>query len=80
MRLVETVERAGGRLKAAAHLRTRFVLDTRPLKRADTETVFFEVAGRNAKMLFPVVFRIFPKGAPPPILKKKNRPRRRSRI
>jgi len=78
MSLVESIERAGERLKARAHLRTRLVMDARPFsKRTDSETVFFEVAGRNAKLLLPVEFRILPKGLRP--LTALKRPHARSR-
>jgi hypothetical protein len=48
-------------LRTPRYLRTRFMMETRPLNRMEMEIVFLEVAGRDALVRFPVAFMVVPK-------------------
>lgn len=48
-------------LRTPRYLRTRFMMETRPLNRLELEIVFLEVAARDALVRLPVAFMILPK-------------------
>lgn len=48
-------------LRTPRYLRTRFMMETRPLNRLEMEIVFLEVSGRDALVRFPVAFMVVPK-------------------
>ncbi|GFG96756.1 hypothetical protein [Mycobacterium timonense] len=52
-------------LRTPRYLRTRFMMETRPLNRLEMEIVFLEVAARDALVRLPVAFMILPKTARP---------------
>lgn len=52
-------------LRTPRYLRTRFMMETRPLNRLEMEIVFLEVAARDALVRLPVAFMILPKAPRP---------------
>jgi hypothetical protein len=48
-------------LRTPRYLRTRFMMETRPLNRAEMEIVFLEIAARDALVRLPVAFMVVPK-------------------
>ncbi|BCZ25282.1 hypothetical protein MYSE111917_13225 [Mycobacterium senriense] len=52
-------------LRTPRYLRTRFMMETRPLNRLEMEIVFLEVAARDALVRLPVAFMILPKSPRP---------------
>ncbi len=52
-------------LRTPRYLRTRFMMETRPLNRLEMEIVFLEVAARDALVRLPVAFMVLPKSPRP---------------
>lgn len=52
-------------LRTPRYLRTRFMMETRPLNRLELEIVFLEVAARDALVRLPVAFMLLPKAPRP---------------
>lgn len=52
-------------LRTPRYLKTRFMMETRPLNRLEMEIVFLEVAARDALVRLPVAFMILPKTTRP---------------
>ncbi len=48
-------------LRTPRYLRTRLMMETRPLNRLEMEIVFLEVSGGTALLRFPVMFMVLPK-------------------
>lgn len=48
-------------LRTPRYLRTRFMMETRPLNRMEMEIVFLEVSARDALLRLPVAFMVVPK-------------------
>ena len=48
-------------LRTPRYLRTRFMMETRPLNRLEMEIVFLEVSARDAQLRVPVAFMVVPK-------------------
>lgn len=53
-------------LRTPRYLRTRLMMETRPLNRVEMEVVFLEVSGSNAVLRLPVLFMLLPKGTRSP--------------
>lgn len=53
-------------LRTPRYLRTRLMMETRPLNRLEMEVVFIEVSGGNALVRLPVLFMLLPKGTRSP--------------
>lgn len=52
-------------LRTPRYLRTRFMMETRPMNRLEMEIVFLEVSGRDALVRLPVAFMVVPKSVRP---------------
>lgn len=52
-------------LRTPRYLRTRFMMETRPMNRLEMEIVFLEVGARDALVRLPVAFMILPKSRRP---------------
>ncbi|ABK64913.1 MULTISPECIES: hypothetical protein [Mycobacterium avium complex (MAC)] len=52
-------------LRTPRYLRTRFMMETRPLNRMEMEIVFLEVSARDALLRLPVAFMVVPKTSRP---------------
>lgn|GEM_PF-6320839 len=48
-------------LRTPRYVRTRFMMETRPLNRLELEIVFLELAARDALVRLPVAFMLLPK-------------------
>lgn len=49
-------------LRTPRYLKSRLMMETKPLNRLDMEVVFLEVSRGNALLRFPVLFMLLPKG------------------
>ena len=52
-------------LRTPRYLRTRFMMETRPLNSLEMEIVFLEVGARDALVRLPVAFMLLPKTTRP---------------
>lgn len=52
-------------LRTPRYLRTRFMMETRPLNSLEMEIVFLEVSARDALVRLPVAFMLLPKTSRP---------------
>ncbi|ASL16303.1 MULTISPECIES: hypothetical protein [Mycobacterium] len=52
-------------LRTPRYLRTRFMMETRPLNSLEMEIVFLEVSARDALVRVPVAFMLLPKTVRP---------------
>jgi hypothetical protein len=53
-------------LRTPRYLKSRLMMETRPLNRLEMEVVFLEVSGGKALLRFPVLFMLMPKGTRTP--------------
>jgi hypothetical protein len=49
-------------LRTPRYLKSRLMMETRPLNRMEMEVVFLEVSGGSALLRFPVLVMLLPKG------------------